>query len=257
MSEWINEIQRMSYIDICRKAITDNNIFNNFKSLPAYNEILEHVSYEQGNEYLNAIANNQFLTESFLAIMQKNDCFGGPRVFPYSINGKQILLSPTTLRYIKVLDDLYNIFGDLSQFEIAEIGCGYGGQMMIIREAFNISNYTLFDLPDVQQLIQKCILHNGHNSGCHIGLLDNSFKKLDSSKKLLVISNYAFSEFDDNLQNEYYNQVVNYADNIYMTCNILPGRDASSLKKIMAKFPKSKILPEKPLTHPGNFIWVV
>ena len=40
------------YLDACRSAVADDEIFARFKSLEGYKHILEHVTPRQGGEYL-------------------------------------------------------------------------------------------------------------------------------------------------------------------------------------------------------------
>ena len=55
-------------------------------------------------------------------------------------------LPPTTLRYLKVASDLKNLFGsDLG--EVAEIGCGYGGQTLVNDQLLNVESAGLLSCP--------------------------------------------------------------------------------------------------------------
>ena len=75
-------------------------------------------------------------------ILKENNSYGGANKEEYENIG---LISPT-LRYIKVLSDLIYHFGDLSNFNICEVGIGYGGQSRIIMSYFkNIKSYTFID----------------------------------------------------------------------------------------------------------------
>jgi hypothetical protein len=40
------------YLEICRRAVEDDEIFAKFKSIQGYKNILEHVTPRQGHEYL-------------------------------------------------------------------------------------------------------------------------------------------------------------------------------------------------------------
>ena len=74
---------------------------------------------------------------------KSNDKYGSPFVFDYP--GVENI-SPTTLRYIKVLSDLKKHFGPLDGMNICEIGVGYGGQCRIINSMYRPSTYTLVDI---------------------------------------------------------------------------------------------------------------
>ena len=103
-------------------------------------------------EYIKCISrdNADFLKK--INNLKQNDKIGEPNKYYYP--NLKIKISPTTLRYIKVASDLKRIFGDLN-FNIVEIGCGYGGQFLILSKIFNIKSYLLIDLPIVNLLINK------------------------------------------------------------------------------------------------------
>ena len=91
------------YIRAVENANHNFEAFLNFKRNEDYRFVLEHVSYEQGREYLEILRSeapdfvegvNRFLV---------NDIVGNPIRFFYEGAG---LVSPTTLRYLKVASDL-------------------------------------------------------------------------------------------------------------------------------------------------------
>ena len=121
------------YPHFCLQASNDLRIFNTFRRNFVYNEILEHASEEQGKAYLEQITKCPDILKK-IDKFKANDLFENPEIFEYQYTGK---ISPTTLRYIKVLSDLKNLFGNLDGFNICEIGVGYGGQCRVINCYFN------------------------------------------------------------------------------------------------------------------------
>ena len=91
-----------TYPQICIKSSNDYRSFNSFRRNPIYTQILEHVSRAQGKEYLQLISNDSDVL-SMIKNFKKNDDYGNPRMYEYPDIG---MISPTTLRYIKVLVDL-------------------------------------------------------------------------------------------------------------------------------------------------------
>ena len=63
-----------------------------------------------------------------------------------------IAVSPTTLRYLKVANDLETLFSSLDGLRICEIGVGYGGQCRVLDAMFAVKSYTLVDLRPVLEL---------------------------------------------------------------------------------------------------------
>ena len=242
-----------SYLGVVKAAVADDSVFSKFKTYPGYTEILEHVSYDQGLAYLHNI--EEFSPELLEDIhkFSENDLQGSPVVYQYSVGS----ISPTTLRYIKVLSDLITYYGSLDGMDIVEIGCGYGGQSKIICEKFNVASYTYIDLPDVINLISK------YTSS----ILPNQNKVMIPYKEMggmvkdsydLIISNYAFTECTVELQNKYIDSVLNRSKRGYITCNFVSGlfnMESLTLEAIRETVDhKTEVSDEVPLTFKGNCI---
>lgn len=97
-----------SYSIFCKNAAS-TDLFNNFRSHPFYQNILEHVTFDIGLKYLSIIQNDNPKILNNIEDYIKNDTIGSPNIFNYDI-GK---ISPSTLRYIKVLSDIINIYNSL------------------------------------------------------------------------------------------------------------------------------------------------
>jgi putative sugar O-methyltransferase len=244
-----------SYRDFCRIAANHEDIFRLFKRYRSYRAILEHLSKEVGGEYLQIIKNEG---EDFLKYFDKfrgNDMAGDPIRYQYDI-GK---VSPTTLRYIKVLVDLFNRFGSLDGFHIVEIGGGYGGQCKIISDVFHFQSYTIFDLDAVLQLTQKYL--------SEMNVKDVRFKTLQDADATapydLVVSNYAFTECTKPVQDAYIDRVLLNASRGYLTCNydkkspdLNKPYDRDYLIQRISETHNPEVLEENPKTGYMNFIMV-
>ena len=241
-----------SYPNICLQASEDDAVFNIFKTLPQYKDILEHTSPQMGIEYLSIIERDNpiLLDYGNIEKFKENDIYGGSDKWMYS----DILISPSTLRYIKVLSDLIKIFGNLNGFKIAEIGGGYGGQCKIINDYFNIKNYHIVDLPEVNLLTKK-----------YLGKLNINNVRFSTSKDLipedydLVISNYAYTELDRELQDIYKLNIIDNSKNGYLTCNFISNlfidnSDFYSREELINLKEKVEIFKEEPLSHSNNFL---
>jgi hypothetical protein len=90
-----------------QETLTNKKKFNNFKSNIFYQDILEHVNYPQGLEYLNIIKRDSNLLKDINKFLI-NDQIGNPKKYYYEELKTKI--SPTTLRYIKVASDIKKIF---------------------------------------------------------------------------------------------------------------------------------------------------
>lgn len=96
----------------CYFASKDDSEFARFKQDPVYNAILEHVSPQQGADYLQKIFGDDelHLSAKDWKYILRNDSIGNPRVVKYNFGDSQIVCSPTTLRYVKVLSDISKLF---------------------------------------------------------------------------------------------------------------------------------------------------
>jgi hypothetical protein len=186
--------------------ITTNNNLTNFKNHDDVTYMLEHVSYQQGNEYLNLIKNSTSISMSdIIKYCYDNDKIGEGKKYNYGF----VTTSPSNFRYIfhSHLILLHLLTLELNEVNIVEVGCGYGGLCLAISQfskLYNIKvvNYNLVDLPQISLLQQQYLsnhtvdmklnFYNSHNYGRDV--TDNN---------LFLISNYCFSEIDKVHQERY------------------------------------------------------
>ena len=244
------------YPAFCKLASEKESVFRKFRTNPIYNLILEHVDAKQGQEYISEIEKNEpKFTEYEWEEFKNNDLYGSPRKYSYVINNKSHLISPTTLRYVKVLHDLLCLYNCNSIKSIAEIGIGYGGQCRIITSYLKDVSVTLYDLPETNSLAQKYLKNFSQFS--KFNFIDAD-QPLNENKKSfdLVISNYAFSELTRKIQDKYLQEVILNSKSGYITYNELSNKmlDGYSAKDIIKIIPNSRIIEEKPLTYKNNCI---
>ena len=248
---------RSDYPSFCKIASEDDAVFENFKSNPCYQLILEHATYHQGSQYLEIIKQEYPSLLSNLEKFKENDLLGAPTLYFYGENYGYI--SPTTLRYTKVAGDIISLFGDISNKTVVEIGGGYGGQCKILSTIFDFHKYFIFDLPEVCLLTRKYLdLLNVSNTECL-----SDFSHLNENDFDLVISNYAFSEISRNVQIEYIDKVINKSKCGYLTLNFISDYfsiNSLSLEEILIALKKPErelvLLEERPLTGSKNTILI-
>lgn len=248
----IGSSELTSYPAFCKRAASDDAVFENFKSNPAFQQILEHVSYKTGREYLDVIVRMDPAIVSLFDKFRENDALGNPVTYYYDKNG---WFSPTTLRYVKVACDLKKRFGDLSKMHIVEIGGGYGGQCKILADLTGFASYTMIDIPEGIALTKKYLSLLGVEN---VHYLEN--KKVEQVGTYdLVISNFAFSEIDRAEQQHYLKYVIEPTKNGYMTMNFLTSYLGSIPKDeivqiLLSMNKKPQVQKEYPNTHPDNLI---
>lgn len=237
------------YPDFCRLAAQDSRVFAEFRRDPRYTAILEHVNEAQGREYLQRLSRTG-KARNFLDEAARNDRIGNPHRMTLDSG---IRISPTTLRYLKVADDLETLFGNLDGARICEIGVGYGGQCRILDSIFNIDSYALVDLRPVLQLVDRFL----NQFPLHCKLHYSCLNELGYEGYDLIISNYAFSELDRDVQERYFHKVIANSYKGYMAYNEISPPEMRSMSRVeFCERVNGSILPERPLTHPNNCIIV-
>lgn len=244
------------YLAFCRAATSDPEVFATFRRQPVYVAALEHVTYEQGQACIDVIRrDNPELLLAPLDAARANDRVGSPTVFDYESLGQ---ISPVTLRYLKIMSDLERCFGDLSGKDIIEIGVGYGGQCRVILSRWNVRSYTLVDLEPALALA-RAYLERFHLTGA-----DGPVRFRPSGDQMeqasdLCISNYAFSELAQPVQEQYVKSILSRAGAGYLVCNFV-SKDwsiTSMDRDELAGLHRDALwLPEEPLTHPSNAVLV-
>jgi putative sugar O-methyltransferase len=243
------------YVASVKNAISSYRSFKKFKLDPRYQRILEHTSREQGEAYLKVIKTQSPRLINQIDKFKINDLVGGSTTYEFEGVGS---ISPSTLRYLKVASDLQTIFGDRIGGQIAEIGCGYGGQLLILDNVFRFERYDLFDLPPVLSLTSMYLESHLLNASYNISTLNQHPGNMEYD---LVISNYAFSELPSQLQMTYIRKIISKAKKGYLTMNTGKtehSRDPNKLTidELKNILPNFEILPETPSTSPNNYIIV-
>ncbi len=237
------------YLIACNFALTSEEGFSRFKSEKHYKKVLEHTGYKFGREYLRVLSDRGFqIPLNFISIQSK---VGDPEIFSYSKLGE---ISPSTLRYLKVVSDLDRLFPGWKSQNIIEVGVGYGGQFCAFRELAYKGNYLGIDFEVVAQLALKYATATGPVNGASFMGFDGA---LPISKDHLFLSNFAFSEFDPEIQEFYVEKYIRNSARGYVMWNQLSelyrgGMTAEALRKTV----RGRILDEEPLTHPGNCLVV-
>lgn len=250
-----SDSQKTFYENSLVMIVKSNSKFNRFRRIYNYREIVENVTYRQGQKYLKRIMFLGLPLSSNFSEYLINDSVGKPTRYHYPNIGK---VSPTTLRYISVSLEIKKLFGDDLSGNIVEIGAGYGGQASILMEFFKIDKYGVYDLDNAQILIRNYLAKINKESNLQLlSLEDNANTSWD-----LAISNYAFSELPKKLQKEYITKVLGKSERGYMIMNsgleneTGRGNGKLTLSELRTLLPKFEIIEEVPKTGPDNYVLV-
>lgn len=238
------------------KALRKSRFFKKFRRNYSYRVILEHVDYVLGQKYFNKLNVNSLDAYIGSDVLSRLSLVGSPRTYTYGQIGK---CSPTVLRYLFVNQHLQEIFGVPQFCHVAEIGVGFGGQLVVSNVLMEVETYSIYDLPVVEKLASKVLTEIGISQE---RVYFKSIDPLDVEDYDLVISNYAFSELPYTVQNEYVTKILTRSKRGYLTMN--SGRTNHSgrstgkmaLDELLVRIPGSEALEEDPLTGPDNYILV-
>jgi putative sugar O-methyltransferase len=249
-----SDSENTKYVEGIKRILNSDKKFQGFRKSFRYREILEHVSFYQGFNYLQVMKRRHINVGALLECAKKNDAIGRPVTFRYKNFG---IASPTTLRYLKVAADIEELFG--SKFDtVVEIGAGYGGQASILFERVDIKSYYIYDLPEAQNLIRRYL--QAHPAQNEVEMLP--IGKVETQSFDLVISNYAFSELPIEIQREYCEKILSNCHSGYLTMNSgysnITGRSDSKMKlaEILSYLPTPNVYSEDPQTGPDNYMIV-
>lgn len=235
------------YVMVCKDAVLRPSTFSRYKSASQYRVILEHTSYSLGLSYLEIARHDRQALHTLKAITEKEN--GQPFVYTYPEIGR---VSPTQIRYAKVSVDLVHAFGSLNGLKVCEIGVGFGGQALHLLKSFPDCSYQIYDLFWPAKLAEKNIVSFDV-------LMQDRVQIATMTERLecdLLISNYAFSELNRNVQEEYFVNVIQNSSRGYVIFNHIqvPESDALTAVEFASRIPGAELFEEIPKTHPENVL---
>lgn len=215
--------------------IVENKNITTFKSNNNVTQILEHVSFDQGQLYLKYIR-DIFTLDDIIRYCEENDKYGGGKKYNFGF----IVTSPSNFRYILhahlILTHMKS--NNTNDVNIVEVGCGYGGLCLAIHSFstlynINILCYNLIDLPDISNL-QKMYLSNFNINGL---TFHNAYDYNIVNNNLFLISNYCFSEISDYHQKQYIKMLFPKVIHGFMAWNHIPVYDFGFKCKVEDEYP--------------------
>ncbi len=238
-----------AYREVCRNAVLDEAIFQNFRSIEAYFSAVECGQSGEFAAYIRTHATPRTL--SLIPQFSKLDLYGNPVRNSIPEWG---LFSGTTLRYVLFADHISRLFDLPKNYTAVEIGAGFGGQAYILSTLLPFDQYYIYDLPEVELLIEKMMSTLSiSNTACLDAHAELPVESID-----LLISNYALSECDRLTQLDYFKRVVVKAKRGYMLYNDTNPFDHLSLTEFIELFQMQgihlKIFPEPVFSYTGNVL---
>lgn len=257
------------YPVFCALAAREKRTFATFRAIPIYNVICGNVPYELAESYIQVIEilndepssdRARYFWQFFFKEAIKNDLYGNPLRDKFLIRhnsfNKYVRMSATTVYHCKVLNDLIYMFNKKDMQEIVEIGVGFGGLCRLIATYFDYkrskSRYVLVDLAPVLNLTKRYL--DKYNLDTYLEFIDGkNITSYEGDIPDFFISNYAFSELSRNVQDVYFESIINKTKCGYMICNDLANKDADlkgySVEEIANRIPESRIINFYPRHH--------
>jgi len=236
------EYSFIDYVNYISSIIDQDVETMEFKRNYHYTGILENVTFDLGNQYLDVIiekyndffhANKNLLYD----LCNINDSIGTPYKHSFSklndiqcsaYNFRYILHSLIILNYLKELN--------LSEVDIIEIGAGYGGLCFYLYnlcKCFNIkiNSYSIFDLEIVTKL-QKKVLNNLLTGECINFMTLDNYEESKLKANSFLISNYAYDEIGSNFKTQYKEKIIyKYCQSGFLTYNMVFSENDDLLEK--------------------------
>lgn len=222
-----------NYVQALGTLKSNPAIFNTFKSNENFTEILEHITFEHGEQYKELIK-SEFGRDfhEFLDLIAINDAIGTPKKYMY----EDVLMSPSNFRYIYhalLIGSKCEKWFSKNSLKIVEIGGGYGGLCFYLKnilKKYDIT-YTIIDLPE-PSLLQRTYADKINLSQVRtVSCFD--IDSLSNEKFDLVISNYCVSEVSLENQKNYFDKIIKNCDKKFFVWNYLTRKVRFGFLKTM------------------------
>lgn len=185
----------MPWASYCANLADGKLTTRNFRRTPAVRDIVETVGATEGRFYAGRIHewDAAWLTNP---VVGEIDAWGDPIRWPGFLLHTAKAFSPTTLRYLATALWLKRSGYLEKGSHVIEIGVGFGG-LAAMNALVSETVTTLVDLPQVEQCALRMLSETG------LAAHAKSSSATPTRPAALVVSNYAFTELNASVQEEY------------------------------------------------------
>lgn len=179
----------------------------------------------RGDKYFAYLCkNNKNIIYNNIQILHECDRMGDPYLYKFKSNNNELICSDSVLPPLFVIQKLIETFKQplQSNLNIFEIGCGFGINTKIFSDIVKFESYTHIDVP-VMLKLQKTYLDNfGVKNVTYI----NPYTDMDNIKDKydLLISDFAYTEFSDDLKKHYFDNIIQKVDKGIILGNMSPDK---------------------------------
>jgi len=196
-------------------SLHDSGDYSQFRNIQSLQENVSGVNTRRANGELKYILENnpEILIEN-LDKIKEWDSFGNPTTYEFSKKG--IPQSGEKDFSINCSDSVFPPLSDIIRikerlklspdFDIVELGCGFGIETKVFHDIVGYNSYTHVDLPDMLKL-QSVYLTNFKTPNV---IYINPYQDIDNLKTHydLFISNFAFTELSPDVQEFYFDKII-------------------------------------------------
>ena len=238
------------YLWLSREAATKYQNYLTFRSNSHYLKILINNTKEDGQKILDHLQGSELLNK--LSIVRKNDHIGSPVTYDY---GKYGRLATDSLRYLNSIATLQKEFPDMKKdWNVVELGGGYGGFCYLFSQLVGFESYTFLEVPEVLMLAHRYLNEDKKLENVKLGTAEDLEPKESYD---LLVSEYAFSELDEECLEKYTEKWLRRAKRLFLAMNIWDGERKKKLyDKLKSIFREVREFPVEPATDWPNYIWV-
>ena len=255
--------QNSTYVKFIKNVNVEDITTMNFKSSHEFNHIMDNVSKQQGQFYIERIEEEfpHIRYEDLRTFVNMNDKYGNATKSIYEKDGKLLYSNPSNMRYMYFALLILTNIVLCGNTDIVEIGAGYGGLFLAINhfsQKLNIpvGTYTLIDLPEMNVITAKYLVaHKTAVSVPYTIVNANFIEDRITGDNLYVVSNYCFTEIDSVFRDNYVRNLfpkVSHGFMAWQTC-MNSGMNKENIAEVVRK-PITKIEPERPQTGPAHSI---
>jgi hypothetical protein len=234
-----------NFFKFCREASESEIYFSSFKTNPNFTPIIGNDvrGYDIAKSSLKKITDYSLLDN--IEKYKENDLLGSPPLHFFPTIGK---ISSGTLYFMFILNNILEEFGDITNFDVCEIGSGYGGQANILL-TYGVNQYTCIDNFSTLSLAKKYLTKNNKTNVIYY---DTDNIETDRNYDL-VISNWCLSEMDQTGISFYIDNIVSKSRFGYFEMNMWDQDRKNFLLNEMKKhFKTVKVVDEIIKTHSNN-----
>ncbi len=199
-----------SFLAECERICSNKILFMNFKRNVIFTKVIGNDirAKSVADVFYESIKNTELIKD--IKKYKTNDLIGTPDLYEYDNIGK---ISPGTLTFLSVLNDINNRLVNIKGKSVCEIGSGYGGQAKIFLD-YGVDSMDIIDRKQTLGLASKYLgFFKYNNLTCHS--VDNiKLKTYD-----VVVSNWCLSELDRQGMKFYIDNVISKSKNGYFLTN--------------------------------------